>query len=128
MELYGISKDQIFLFNNGEDYESYNIFGAHPYKHEGKDGFRFLVYAPNAVKVFVVGDFNEWKKTEAFEMQKIDDTGCWILFAEGLKENDIYKYLITTSEYRDIYKADPYAFFAEVRPNTASKIRFIYAA
>ncbi len=122
MELYGISKEQIFLFNNGEDYESYNIFGAHPIKHDGKDGYRFLVYAPNAVKVFVVGDFNEWRKSEVGEMQKIDDTGCWICFIEGIKENDIYKYLITTKEYRDIYKADPYAFFAEVRPNTASKL------
>ena len=103
MELYGISKEQIFLFNNGEDYESYNIFGAHPYKHDGKSGYRFLVYAPNAVKVFVVGDFNEWRKTEQGEMQKIDDTGCWICFIEGLKENDIYKYLITTKEYRDIF-------------------------
>ena len=122
MELYGISKDQIFLFNNGNDYESYNIFGAHFVEHDGKKGVRFLVYAPNAVKVFVVGDFNEWKKTEAHEMVKIDDTGCWILFVPGLKEFDLYKYLITTKEYRDIYKADPYAFFAEERPNTASKI------
>ncbi|MBR1844370.1 MAG: 1,4-alpha-glucan branching protein GlgB [Lachnospiraceae bacterium] len=122
MELYGISKEQLYLFNNGLDYESYNIFGAHFIKHEGKDGVRFLVYAPNAVKVFVVGEFNEWKKTEKCEMTKIDDTGCFIVFIEGLKQYDMYKYLITTSEYRDIYKADPYAFHAEVRPGTASKV------
>ena len=52
MELYGISKDQIFLFNNGEDYESYNIFGAHHIEYQGKKGVRFLVYAPYAIKVF----------------------------------------------------------------------------
>ena len=122
MELYGVSKDQLFLFNNGEDYESYNIFGAHFIEHNGVKGVRFLVYAPNAVKVFVVGEFNEWKKTEQCEMEKIDDTGCHICFVPGLKQYDMYKYLITTSEYRDIYKADPYAFHAEVRPGTASKV------
>ncbi len=122
MELYGISKEQIFLFNNGEDYKSYNVFGAHKVNHEGKEGIRFLVYAPNAVTVFVVGDFNGWRKTEQHEMKRIDDTGCFIAFVEGLKDEDIYKYLIVTSDYRDIYKADPYAFYAEVRPNTASKI------
>ena len=122
MELYGVSKDQLFLFNNGEDYESYNIFGAHFIEHNGVEGVRFLVYAPNAVKVFVVGEFNGWKKTEQCEMEKIEDTGCFICFVPGLKQYDMYKYLITTSEYRDIYKADPYAFHAEVRPGTASKI------
>ena len=122
MELYGVSKDQLFLFNNGEDYESYNIFGAHFIEHNGVKGVRFLVYAPNAVKVFVVGEFNEWKKTEQCEMERIDDTGCHICFVPGLKQYDMYKYLITTSEYRDIYKADPYAFHAEVRPGTASKV------
>ena len=122
MELYGISKDQLYLFNNGKDYESYNIFGAHFIEHEGVKGVRFLVYAPNAIKVFVVGEFNGWKKTEECEMEKIDDTGCHICFVPGLKQYDMYKYLITTSEYRDIYKADPYAFHAEVRPGTASKV------
>lgn len=122
MELYGISKEQLFLFNNGEDYASYNIFGAHFVDHNGTKGVRFLVYAPNAIKVFVVGEFNDWKKTESAEMEKIDDTGCFICFIPGLKQYDMYKYLITTNEYRDIYKADPYAFHAEVRPGTASKI------
>ena len=122
MELFGVSKEQIYLFNNGLDYESYNIFGAHLIDHNGKTGVRFLVYAPNAVKVFVVGEFNNWKKTEECEMSKIDDTGCFIVFIEGLKQYDMYKYLITTKEYRDIYKADPYAFHAEVRPGTASKV------
>lgn len=122
MELFGVSKEQIYLFNNGLDYESYNIFGAHLIDHNGKSGVRFLVYAPNAVKVFVVGEFNNWKKTEECEMSKIDDTGCFIVFIEGLKQYDMYKYLITTKEYRDIYKADPYAFHAEVRPGTASKV------
>ena len=122
MELYGISKDQIFLFNNGEDYESYNIFGAHLINDGDKKGVRFLVYAPNAVDVHIVGDFNSWQKNDDYEMKKIDDTGCWIAFVEGLKENDIYKYLITTKDGREIFKADPYAFYAEVRPHTASKI------
>ncbi len=122
MELYGVSLDQLYLFNKGLDFQSYNIFGAHFVKYNGKDGVRFLVYAPNAIKVFVVGEFNNWKKTEQCEMEKIGDTGCFIVFVEGLKQYDMYKYLITTSEYRDIYKADPYAFHAETRPGTASKI------
>ena len=122
MELYGVSKEQLYLFNNGEDYQSYNIFGAHFIEYDGKKGVRFLVYAPNAVKVFVVGEFNNWKKTEECEMTKIEDTGCHIVFVEGLKQYDMYKYLITTKEYRDIYKADPYSFHCEVRPGTASKL------
>lgn len=122
MELYGVSKEQIFIFNEGKDYKSYNIFGAHIVKSDGKMGVRFLVYAPNAVEIYVVGDFNNWKKEQKYKMNAIDSTGCYVIFIEGLKEYDLYKYLIVTKKGKEIYKADPYAFYAETRPNTASKV------
>lgn len=122
MELYGVSKEQLFLFNNGEDFKSYNIFGSHIINSNGIYGVRFLVYAPNAKNVYVVGDFCNWQKDDKYKMKKIDDTGCYIIFIEGLKEYDLYKYLIETADGRDIMKADPYAFYAETRPHTASKV------
>ena len=64
---------------------------------------RFLVYAPNAKKIYVVGNFNGWKKSDKYEMQKIDDTGCHIIYIEGLKEFEIYKYLIVTKDDKEIF-------------------------
>lgn len=116
-----ISRQQLYLFNNGLDYESFNIFGAHLYTYNGVNGVRFLVYAPNAVSVSVVGDFNNWD-INANIMIKDNETGAWYLFIAGLKEFDIYKYAIRTKNNEVIFKADPYAFYSEVRPNTASKI------
>lgn len=119
---FGISKEKFFIFNNGEDFRAYNIFGAHFVDFNGKFGVRFLVYAPNAKKVYLVGDFNNWEKNDNYEMEKIESTGCFAIFVENLKEYDLYKYLIVTKEDKEIFKSDPYAFFSEDRPGTASKI------
>lgn len=119
---FGISKEKFFIFNNGEDFRAYNIFGAHFIEYNGKKGVRFLVYAPNAKNVYLVGDFNNWEKNDKYEMEKINNTGCFAIFVENLKEYDLYKYLIKTEDDKEIYKADPYAFFSEDRPGTASKI------
>ena len=119
MEKYNVDQNRIYIFNKGLDYQAYNVFGAHIIKYDGKTGMRFLVYAPNARNVSVVGNFNDWDKNKN-PMEKFGDTGCFITFIEGLKENELYKYLIETSDGSEIYKADPFGFYAEVRPNTAS--------
>ena len=118
---YSVSKDQLYLFNNGLDYESFNIFGSHLYNHEGVDGVRFLVYAPHAKAVSVVGDFNDWDKNRNY-MEKDEETGTFISFIPGLKQYDSYKYAIETQDGKIIFKSDPYAVHSEVRPHTASKV------
>lgn len=115
----GISKEQLFLFNNGKDYESYNIFGAHLYNKDGISGVRFLVYAPHALSVSVVGNFNNWNEFEN-KMDFDNETGVWCLFIPGIKEFEVYKYLIIDKNNEKHFKSDPYAFFSELRPNTAS--------
>ena len=120
-DFLGISKQQLYLFNNGLDYESFNIFGAHLYMLNSVNGVRFLVYAPNAKSVSVVGDFNNWDINRNI-MQKDNETGVWYIFIEGLKQYELYKYAITTKNNEVIYKSDPYAFYSEMRPNTASKV------
>ena len=114
----GISIDQLYLFNNGLDYKSYNIFGAHLYSVDGVDGVRFLVYAPHAKSVSVVGDFNNWDNNKN-RMSK-NELGMFYTFIENIKVGDIYKYAIETMSGDIILKSDPYAFYSEVRPNTAS--------
>ena len=106
----------IFLFHQGTNYYSYKLMGA----HLQDDGAIFRVWAPNAKKVSVVGDFNYWNRTE-HPMHKVSD-GIWELFIPGIKEFDAYKYAILSARNRWIMKSDPYAFHSEVRPQTASKV------
>ena len=121
MELYGISKEQIYLFNNGKDYESYNIFGAHKYQYNNKWGVRFSVYAPNAKSVSVVCNLNHWDKN-ANKLSLFEDTGVWVGFYEDCDVYEVYKYCIETASGEFILKSDPYAFWSEVRPATASRV------
>ena len=114
--------DHKWLFHQGNDFFAYKYFGAHFSEKNGIYGVIFRVWAPNAVSVSVVGDFNGWDKN-ANVMQSLDDDGSiWELFIPSLKEYDIYKYSIETKEGKTILKADPYAFHAETRPGTASKL------
>lgn len=104
-------------FSTGKNFRAYRFFGAHPLS----DGsYVFRVWAKKAKKVYVVGDFNNWEKTN--EMKKISDIGVFEAVIDGINVYDNYKYLIVTSDGRELYKADPYAFHAETRPGTASKI------
>lgn len=107
----------IQLFHEGNCLEIYKVFGA----HIENDGVRFTVYAPNAKNVQVIGDFNQWNG-ENHRMEKYTDGGIWTLFIPGIKNFDAYKYRIETSWGTWIEKADPYAFFSESRPKTASKV------
>lgn len=109
----------LYLFHEGTLYEGYKVFGAH-YKKEGSnEGFRFTVWAPNALNVSVVGDFNEWDP-EKNPLLPVKDSGVWSGFIEGIGENERYKYAIRPHAGPIFMKADPYAFFAETRPKTAS--------
>lgn len=111
----------LYLFHEGTFYESYKLFGAHFVKNQDADGVRFSVWAPNAKRVSVVGDFNQWSGTR-HKMEQIGRHGVWVLFVPGLAEGELYKYEIETPSGQVVMKADPFAFFSEVRPKTASRI------
>ena len=110
-----------YLFGQGTHYDIYKKLGAHPTTVGGKKGVYFAVWAPHAKCVHLVGDFNGWDET-ACEMTRLEPLGFYEVFVEGLGVGEIYKYLITTQDGRKLYKADPFANYAELRPGTASKI------
>ena len=110
-----------YLFHSGKHYQAYQFMGAHPVKIDGDSGTKFTVWAPNAKKISVVGDFNNWQKNKN-QLEKIKDSGLWVGFIVGAKPGDKYKYLITGYEKQKRVKADPYAFKAEKKPKTASII------
>ena len=110
----------IYLFHQGTNFNAYETFGAHFDCQNGVNGVMFRVWAPNAHAVSVVGDFNSWNENSNY-MTRISDGGVFQLFIEGLHEGDVYKYAVQ-SNGRTVLKADPYAFYAECPPNTASKI------
>ncbi len=110
----------LHLFHQGENSHAYEFFGSHKETINGKPGAVFRVWAPHARSVSVVGDFNHWDRTRNY-MNKISDGGIWELFVEGIKELDTYKYSIETPDGLIKLKADPYGYFMEVRPNTATR-------
>jgi 1,4-alpha-glucan branching enzyme len=112
-----------YLFGQATHYEIYEKLGAHVCKKDEKKGVIFDLWAPHAKQVFVIGQFNDWNET-SHEMEKLgaDKNGIFELFIEGVKEESLYKYLIITEDGRKLYKADPYASYAELRPGTASAV------
>lgn len=110
----------MYLFNNGTNYESWRMLGAHKATDtSGKGGYLFSVWAPNAKSVSVVCDTNKWNR-ECGIMHKHDPSGIWELFIAGICEGENYKFSIETTSGDILLKADPYAFYSEVRPDTAS--------
>ncbi len=110
----------LHLFHEGTLYQGYQFFGAHLV--DGPEaGVQFTVWAPNAQSVEIVGDFNEWNG-ENHSMDLLGDSGVWQLHIPGLDAGTIYKYSIVTPEGNAVLKADPYAFYSQVRPDTASVV------
>ncbi|MCL2560347.1 MAG: 1,4-alpha-glucan branching protein GlgB [Turicibacter sp.] len=112
---------QTHLFHDGSYFRSYETFGSKVINTETHKGVSFTVWAPHAQKVSVVGNFNAWIG-DKHAMTKLNDEGIWHLFIENLDVGNCYKYEIVTSANRTVLKADPYANYAEVRPDTASLI------
>ena len=107
-------------FFGGTSCEAYRYLGAHCTCREGEDGYVFRVWAPNAARVSVTGDFCAWDEG-AFPMAR-SEHGLWERFIPGLQRFDAYKYAVTSARGKTVLKADPYAFHAETRPGTASKL------
>ena len=110
-----------YLFGEGTHYELYKKLGAHPAEYEGEQGVYFAVWAPHAKGVRVIGEFNCWG-SDGYRMTRLEPLGIYEVFVPGLKEGCMYKYLIETESGEYLYKADPFAFYAERRPGTASRV------
>ena len=110
-----------YLFGQGTHYDIFQKLGAHPTKYQGRKGVYFAVWAPHAFRVHVIGEFNGWDARSS-EMKRLDPLGIYELFIPGVEEGCLYKYLIETADHRLLYKADPFASAAELRPGTASRV------
>ncbi|MCR5452345.1 MAG: 1,4-alpha-glucan branching protein GlgB [Lachnospiraceae bacterium] len=112
-----------YLFGQGTHYEIFRKLGVHKGELKGKKGYYFDVWAPHASKVYVIGDFNGWDE-EANPMERVapEEIGVYEAFIPEANEGELYKFLIYTANGQKLYKADPYAKYAELRPGTASRI------
>ncbi len=115
-----ISQDDQYLFAQGTHYDIYEKLGAHPSCEDGVDGMFFAVWAPNARQVYVIGEFNDWNES-ATPMTRLGPGGIHSVFVPGVGTGVLYKYLIITQAGEKLYKADPFANSAELRPGTASR-------
>ena len=114
-----IKTSQLNKFLNGKGYRSYTFMGAVPAEYCGEKGYSFTVWAPNAQSVSVVGDFNGWD-TNAHVMHPQESTGVWNCFIKNVQEGQCYKYCIKCKDGTQHLKADPYARYAQLPPETAS--------
>ncbi len=116
-----ITEFDCHLFAQGTHYEIFDKMGAHVINRDGVEGVLFAVWAPNAKRVSVIGDFCGWDG-RILPMRSIGGSGIFELFVPGIKENERYKFEIKTNEGMVIEKSDPYANYSELRPNTASVV------
>ncbi len=115
-----ISQDDQYLFAQGTHYDIYEKLGAHPSCENEEEGMFFAVWAPNARQVYVIGEFNDWNES-ATPMTRLGPGGIHSVFVPGVGTGVLYKYLIITQAGEKLYKADPFANSAELRPGTASR-------
>lgn len=113
------NNEQLYLFHQGTYYQAYEYLGSHPFEKNGKKGYVFRTWAPNALKVSVVGDFNGWNNAIS-PMKKISTDGVWEAYIENVQEMQMYKYEITDQNNYARLKGDPYAFMQETNGKTAS--------
>ncbi len=121
-EMSLLTENDLYLFNEGTHYRLYEKLGAHPLTANGPEGTYFAVWAPNAEHVFVMGDFNAWDK-ESHPLRPRGESGIWEGFVPGVSKGTCYKYSVF-SRYGGYWidKADPFAFYSEVPPKTASMV------
>ncbi len=115
----------LHLFHHGENFKTYELMGAHPTVHNRKHGYVFRVWAPRAVSVSVVGDFNNWNSSTHI-MERMIDGETFELFIPALKQFEAYKFAVTTQDGRTLYKADPYAYHAETPGENSSNASKLY--
>ena len=111
---------ELYLHGEGTNYESYRTLGAHLTESEDVPGVRFAVWAPNADLVSVIGDFNAWNRT--FHPMRLREGGIWEIFIPGLTAGANYKYAVMSKFGHVQEKSDPYGFYAEIPPKTASLV------
>lgn len=112
-----VPREDVFLFNTGNARKAFLLFGCHYIPEEKLH--RFVVWAPNAKNVSVVGDFNGWDDSKS-PMQKLDTV--WVCFIPGLKRGDLYKFCVTGADGKKVYKSDPFAFWSQSGKDTASRV------
>lgn len=118
--VFNDERSPLRLFSDGDAVRAYDFLGAHFINLDGRNGVIFRVWAPNAITVSLVGDFNNWNQ-KANYMYKIGG-GVWELFIENLNEFAVYKFCIETVDHTNILKSDPFAFHCQTRPENASKV------
>ena len=116
----------MYLLGEGTNVRAYNKMGAHPLTVDGVEGVHFAVWAPNAIRVSVVGWFNNWDG-RIHPMQQRGNSGLWEIFMPHLKPGDLYKFEVKGHQAFLAQKADPYAFASELRPRSASMVWDIQA-
>ncbi len=118
---HGKNETDVYLFHEGNNNNLYKFLGSHIYTDDIGKYTRFLVWAPNAKNVNLVGDFNNWNDY-SLPLRKLQDGEIWEICIRNVKIFDSYKYRIVTQDSDVLYKADPFAFHSELRPKTASKV------
>ena len=114
-----VSDYEAYLFGEGHWLRAWEKMGGRPAEIDGVPGYTFVVWAPNARRVSVVGDFNEWDG-RLHPMRNLGASGLWELFIPRLAEGQVYKFEIEPAQGAPCLKADPFALFAETPPRTAS--------
>lgn len=109
----------LYLFGKGEHWDLYRILGAHPKTQDGVSGYRFAVWAPNAKDVCLATEGNDWRWGE-LPLYPVGSSGIWAAFIPGIRKGNLYKFGIRKANGKIVYKTDPMALFAELRPGTAA--------
>ena len=123
--IHGLSlagETDIYLFREGSHCRLYNFLGAHQMLHQGTAGVLFAVWAPGALEVSVMGDFNGWNRESHKLAPRWDSSGIWEGFIPGVEDWSSYKYSVTAQTGEKLDKGDPFAFFWEMPPDTASRV------
>ena len=116
-----ITNDDLYLLAKGDWNRSWEKMGAHKETRDGQEGYAFAVWAPEVKSVSVIGEFNEWN-ISANPLEETATGGVWCGFVPGAQEGQLYKYYVLCQDGTELYKADPYAFWSECPPGTASRL------